>query len=137
MARVEAWRAQRAPKRSERSRDRRYAIGIEDDNGLGLTCWIRRSAKGEIFLMIPREADFDPHTSYHIDGTYHSKSYGRADYTQKRQPLGPTFKGTEHLGYFGGHAAGPRIGDPAAWDDILIAPPGSLGGKTAGVVVDL
>lgn len=137
MARGEAWRAQRAPARSLRSKDRRCAIAIEDDTGLGLTFWIKRSAKGEVFLMYPREPDFDPHTSYHLDGTCHSKSYGAANFARKRQPLGPNFKGTEHLGMFAGHGAGPRIEDPESFDHILIAPPGSLTGRSGSVFVDL
>lgn len=127
LARGEAWRAQRAPARSLRSKDCRCAIAIEDDAGLGLTFWIKRSAEGEIFLMYPRDPDFGPNTSCHLDGTCHSKSYGAADY----------FKGTEHLGMFAGHGAGPRIEDPESFDHILIAPPGSLTGRSGSVVVDL
>lgn len=117
--------------------DRRFAIAVEDDAGLGLTFWIKRSAKGEIFLMYPREPDFDPHTSYHIDGTCHSKSYGTKNLACRRQPLGPNFKGTEHLGMFGGHGSGPRIEDPESFDHVLIAPPGSLTGMRGSVFVDL
>lgn len=137
MARGEAVRAQPAPARSARSKDRRYAIAIEDDAGRGLTFWIKRSAKGEIFLLHPREPDFNPHTSDHLDGACHSKSYGVAVCARKRQPLGPNFKGTEHLGMFAGHGAGPRIEDPESCDHILIAPPGSLTGRSGSVFVDL
>ncbi len=137
VARGEAWRARRAPTRSARSTDRRFAIAIEDDSGLGLTFWIKRSANGEIFLMYPREPDFDPHTSYHMDGTCHSKSYGMKSLTCRRQPLGPNFKGTEHLGMFLGHGSGPRIEDLDSFDHILTAPPGALTGMSGAVFVDL
>lgn len=131
------WRAQPAPSRSLRNSDRRYAVAIEDGGALGLTFWIKRSAKGEVFLLYPRDAEMDPHASYHRDGTYHQKSYGRAMSGQKRQPLDSSFRGAEHLGTFGGHGAGPRINDTSAFDDVFVAPQGVLHGRGGYVMVDL
>jgi hypothetical protein len=131
------WSAQPAPSRSLRKNDRRYAVAIQDGGDLGLTFWIRRSAKGEIFLLYPRDSETDPHASYHLDGTYHQKSYRQVMSMQKRQPLDSSFRGTEHLGKFCGHGSGPRITDTSAFDDVLIAPPGSLSGKSGCIVVDL
>lgn len=136
-ARAQEHQARLAPMRSKRSNDRRYGVAIEDSKGLGLTFWIKRSGKGEIFLFYPRDPASDPHSSYHLDGTYHFKSHGTKLDRMVFQPLGPTFRGTEHLGTFAGHGAGPRISEPGAFDDLIIAPPGVLTAKTGRVVVDL
>ena len=79
----------------------------------------------------------DPHASYHLDGTYHQKTFGRVTTSRKRQPLSGSFVGEEHLGAFGGHGAGPRISDPSGFDDVFIAPPSVLTGRSGTVVVDL
>src|SRR5215467_6182022 len=55
--RAAAWKAQSAPSRSSRNSERRYAVAIQDGNELGLTFWIKRSAKGEIFLFSPRDSE--------------------------------------------------------------------------------
>jgi hypothetical protein len=112
-------------------------VAIQDGDELGLTFWIKRSAKGEIFLLYPREPEMDPHASYHLDGTYHQKSYGLAMSARKRQALDSNFRGAEHLGTFGGHGAGPRINDASAFDDVLVVPPGILHGRGGCIVVDL
>jgi hypothetical protein len=115
----------------------RKDVAIQEGDDLGLTFWIKRSAKGDIFLLYPRDRETDPHASYHRDGTYHQKSYRQATAVQKRQPLDSNFRGAEHLGTFGGHGAGPRINDTSAFDDVLVAPPGVLHGKGGCIVVDL
>jgi len=137
MQRAAEWSEQAAPSRGPQPKDRRYAIVIEDDDGVGLTFWIKRSSKGEIFLLYPRDAAMNPHASYHHDGTYHQKTFDIKTNAQKRQPLDAGFKGTEHLGMFGGHGAGPRIKDLSHFDDVLVAPPGSLSGKSGFIFVDL
>src|SRR2546425_889839 len=53
--RAASLRAQPAPSRSLPKSDRRYGVAIQDGDELGLTFWIKRSAKGEIFLFYPRE----------------------------------------------------------------------------------
>lgn len=138
MAQGAEWRAQAAPSRSARSVDWRCAIAIGDGNDLGLTFWIKRSARGDIYLLYPREPEMNPHASYHVDGTYHQKSYGMATSSQKRQPLSSSsFKGVEHLGIFGGHGPGPRIQECGAYDAVFIAPRGVLNGLRGRIVVDL
>jgi hypothetical protein len=134
---AENWRSQAAPSRSLRTGDRRYAVAIQDGDELGLSFWIRRSATGEIFLLYSRDGEMDPHASYHRDGTYHQKTYGLKWSPQKRQPLDRTFRGTEHLGKFAGHGAGPRIAETSAFDDVLVVPPGALDGRSGCIVVDL
>ena len=137
MRRGKAWREQPAPSRRSGQRGRRYAVVIEDDAGLGLTFWIKRSARGAVFLFYPRESSMDPHASYHLDGTYHNKIYGMKTDSQQRQPLDGGFRGSEHLGMFGGHGAGPRMRDLSHFDDVIVAPPDSLSGRSGRVLVDL
>lgn len=117
----------------------RVAVAIEDA-GLWLTLWVRRSSKGEVFVLLPRGGRiWDPHVSYHLDGTMHSKSHGAKLSVTKRQPLARSFRGTESLGTFCGH--GPkRVGaecDPAAFNAVVRVPPGVLGPVQGGVQVDL
>ncbi len=127
----------RAPRRSTRMlNDRWYAVAIQDGNDLGLTFWIKRSAKGEIVLFYPGDSEMDPHASYHRDGTYHQKTYGRATGATKLQSLND-FRGAEHLGKFSGHGAGPPILGASQFDDVIVAPPGVLSGTKGAVMVDL
>ncbi len=85
--------------------EQKYAVAIRDGSELWLTLWVRCSRKGEIFIMYPRgNRDWDAHASYHLDGTFHQKGFGSTLGTaQKRQPLTAAFKGSEHLGQYGGH----------------------------------
>lgn len=115
----------------------RYAVAIEDDTILWLTLWVKRNSSGECFILYPRgRGTWNPHASYHHDGTYHQKSYGLKLGVQKRQPL-DQFRGAEHLGTFGGHGAGTAICDPAALTSVLRVPPGILEGLRGCVLVDL
>jgi hypothetical protein len=119
----------------------RYAVAVRDGANLWLTLWVRRSRKGEFFIMQPRgDRDWDAHTSYHLDGTLHMKSHGRTVLTpQQRQPLAGQFRGSEHLGSYYGH--GPKtvgaICDPAAFSGVVELAPKVLGPRDGGVTVDL
>jgi hypothetical protein len=120
----------------------RYAVAIGEGSDLLLTLWVKRSPKGEFFVMIPRgDRGWDPHASYHLDGTFHSKSFGhKFDLKQqKRQRLTGAFRGTEHLGAYAGH--GPKgvgaICDPTAFSGVVEVAPGVLGPRDGAVVVDL
>jgi hypothetical protein len=118
----------------------RYAVALRDGNDLWLTLWVRRSRRGEYFIMMPRgDRDWDPHTSYHLDGTVHMKSHGRKVLpAQKRQPLTGVFRGAEHLGVYGGHGkSSGAIYDPSAFTGVVEVPPRVLGPKHGGVTVDL
>src|SRR5207253_8334850 len=56
----------------------RYAVAVREGTKQWITLWVRRSRKGEFFIMHPcGDRDWDPHTSYHLDGTLHMKSHGR------------------------------------------------------------
>jgi hypothetical protein len=116
-----------------------YAVAIRDGSDLWLTLWVRRSKQGDVYVVIPRgDRSWDPHLSYHHDGTIHSKSFGRKFFpSAKRQPLNDKFKGTEHLGIFAGH--GKSIGAVCNPDDFAGAievEPGVLG-PDGWVAVDL
>jgi hypothetical protein len=121
---------------------RRYAVAVREGSDLWLTLWVRRSEKGDVYVMVPRaDRSWDPHNSYHRDGTFHAKSLGRklAISQQKRQPLTDAFRGTEHIGSFMGH--GPKtvgaVCDPADFSGVFEVRPGALGPGDVQVVVDL
>jgi hypothetical protein len=120
--------------------EQRYAVAIEDSSDLWLTLWVKRSRKGEFFVMLPRgDRDWDPHWSYHLDGTLHIKSYGDTVLERKNQPLTGTFRGSEDLGFHAGH--GPKgagaICDPTAFSGVVKVAPGVLGPRHGVVKVDL
>ena len=59
--------------------EHRYAVAIREGSELWLTLWVRRSPKGEFFVMVPRaDRGWDPHNSYHLDGTFHGKCAHRS-----------------------------------------------------------
>ncbi len=119
----------------------RYAVAVREGSDLWLALWVRRSRKGEFFVMLPRaDKDWDPHTSYHLDGTRHMKSYDRKVLPpEKRQPLTGVFRGSEDLGAFGGYA--PKgvgaICEPADFSGIVEVAPGVLGPRDGTVKVDI
>lgn len=119
--------------------EHRYAIALEDGSDLRLVLVIRRSAKGEYFIVYPRDRESDPHASYHLKGDYHQKSYKRKfGKGAKRQPLGPGFTGREHLGSFGGgfSAAGPMC-NPDNFTAVIRVPEGVVDGLRGSVMIDL
>lgn len=120
--------------------EHRYAVAVREGSDLWLTLWVRRSRKGEFFIMIPRgDRDWDPHMSYHLDGTLHMKCHGNKTLLPRRQPLTGAFRGMEHLGTYCGHA--PKsigaICDPMAFFGVVEVAPGVLRPKRSGVTVDL
>jgi len=107
----------------------RYAVAVREGSDLWLALWVKRSKKGEFFVLLPRkDGRWDNHTSYHLDGTRNMKSRGRHVFEpSQRQPLTGQFRGTESLWQIAGHdpksvgkvaAAGlrRRIADkPSTW----------------------
>ena len=96
--------------------------------------------KGEFFVMVPRgNREWDPHTSYHLDGTKHSKSFGIRFSARRDNPFSSSFRGTEHLGGFAGH--GPKgvgaLCGPNDFSGVIEVPAGVLGPRHGSVVVDL
>jgi hypothetical protein len=119
--------------------EHRYAIALEDGSDLRLVLVIRRSAKGEYFIVYPRDRDSDPHASYHLKGDYHQKSYKRKfGKSGRRQPLGLGFKGREHLGSFGGgFSAAAPICNPTNFTAVISVPEGVVDGLRGSVMIDL
>jgi hypothetical protein len=118
----------------------RYGVAIEDGPNLWLTLWVRRSAKGEFFVLLPRgPGKWNPHASYHLDGNVHMKSRGEKFMPQKRQPLTGKFRGSVSLGAFYGHSAKGvgAVCDPSAFTSVIRVPDGILGPRDGGIAVDL
>jgi hypothetical protein len=119
----------------------RYAVAVREGADLRVATWVRRAPKGDVYVLIPRnDPGWNPHTSYHRDGTFHSKSFDRKMLAgQKRQALGPSLRGCEHLGMHAGH--GPKtvgaICDPALFTHVMEVAPGVLGPRDGFVAVDL
>ena len=121
--------------------EHRYAMAVREGSDLWLVLWVRRSRKGEFFVMVPRgDRDWDVHTSYHLDGTLHMKSYGhRVLPPRKCQPLTGVFRGTESLGAIAGY--GPKsvgaICDLTAFSGVVEIASGVLGPRDGQITVDL
>lgn len=119
----------------------RYAVVVRDLADLRLTLWVKRSRKGEFFIMLPRgDREWDMHTSYRLDGTLHRKGHGSQVFTSdRRQPLNGTFRGSEHLGTYFGY--GPKsvgaICDPMAFAGVVEVSPDVWGPMDGWVAVDL
>jgi len=119
--------------------EQKYAVALRDGSELWLTMWVRCSRKGEIFMMYPRgDRDWDAHGSYHLNGTFHQKSFGFKVLSQNRQPLTAAFRGSEHLGLYKGHGeSSGAVCDPKAFEGVVIVEPGILGPIHGSVGVDL
>jgi len=118
--------------------ERRYAVAVREASGLWLVLWVRRSRKGEFFVVVPRaDRHWDVHTSYHLDGTVHMKSHGHKVLAPNmRQPLTGTFQGTETFSGYGPKSVG-AICDPKAFSGVVEVGPGVLGPRDGGIAVDL
>jgi hypothetical protein len=118
----------------------RYAVAVEDGADLWLVLWVSRSRKGEFFVMIPRsDRAWNVHTSYHLDGRRHMKSFGQKFGVQQRQPLTGIFKGTEELGTHWGYGAKSvgAICDASAFSGVVKVAPGVLGPRDGAITVDI
>jgi hypothetical protein len=118
----------------------RYAVAVREGSNLWLVLWVRRSAKGEIFVLLPRgDAKSDVHSSYHLDGTYHHKSYKRTFHRRKGQPLTQVFLGTFPLISYSGF--GPKtvgaVCNNLDFNAVLEVPSGVLGPRNGSISVDL
>jgi hypothetical protein len=126
-----------------RPRDYQYAIAVRDGSDLWLVAVVRRSRnKGEFFVSVPRPKNpgWNPHVSYHRNGTFHSKRYDRIGLTSPCQPLNGKFRGTEHFGACNGARDPKRIGivcNRQNYTDVLEIPLVTLGSHDGTIVVDL
>jgi len=111
-----------------------YAVAVSDADGLFLLLRVKRSAKGEFFVFMPRPSDSltDAHVSYHDDGLYHVKThekYGAERFMkEQRQKPDSNFTGSEHM-------LAQRVGrergiasrcDPAQYSDVFQISTGEL-----------
>jgi hypothetical protein len=83
----------------------RYAVAVREGSDLWLMLWVRRSPKPDFCVFMPRgDRGWNPHASYHRNGTLHQKSSDHKFGSQKRQCLTGAFRGTEHLGAYMGYS---------------------------------
>lgn len=119
----------------------KHAVAVREDTDLWLVLWVRRNRKGEFFVLRTMgDPDWNPHTSYHLDGTRHMKSHDRKVLPrQKRQPLTGLFRGTEDLGIEVGFApkGAGAICDTAAFSGVVEVASGVLGPRHGAVGVAL
>lgn len=119
----------------------KYAVAVRESTDLWLVLWVRRNRKGEYFVLKPMgDKDWNLHSSYHLDGTRHNKSFGRKDLPpQKLQPLTGPFQGTMEFPQMWGFT--PKgtgaICNPAAFSGIVEVAPGVLGPREGCVGVFL
>jgi hypothetical protein len=119
----------------------KYAVAVREGTDLWLVLWVRRNRKGEYFVLKPMaDKDWNPHSSYHLDGTRHHKSFGQKILLpQKGQPLSGSFRGTMEFPIQGGFS--PKgtgaICDPAAFSGVVEVAPGILGPRHGCVGVFL
>src|SRR5215472_17143345 len=107
----------------------RYAVAVRENGDLWLALWIKRSHKGEFFVMYPRgDRKWDVHASYHLNGQLHIKDRKQAKVETTVQPLNGTFRGTVDLGTYSGHAP-KEVGavcDPTDFNSVIEVAPGVL-----------
>jgi len=119
-----------------------YAVAVEDEAGLWLTLWVRRSPKSEYFVMIPRlDGEWNPHASWHVDGGFHHKTYDHRIVRQERQRPDASFKGSENMILTPVTADARVVGavcDRSQFDGMLVVSASGLGGvQRHHVSVDL
>jgi hypothetical protein len=115
-----------------------YAVAVREGGQLFLTMTVRRAPKGDVYVIYPRQED-NPHASYHHNGRFHQKRGEHESMEEQRQPLDASFRGSEHMGMYGGH--GPKIigavCNPDNFTDVMEVQPGILGRNDGFVAVDL
>ena len=119
----------------------KYAVAVREGADLWLVLWVRRNRKGECFVLkTMNHRDWNPHTSYHLDGSLHHKSWDRKVLPpQKRQPLIGPFRGCEPLLQYAGYTpkAVGAVCYLTAFTGVVEIPSGILGPKDGSIAVDL
>jgi hypothetical protein len=120
--------------------DRLYSVAIRDGKNLWLALFVRRSKRGEIYVVRPQiDPDWNPHSSYHRNGKFHLKSYGRESFPKFLQKPDQNFKGVVSMGIeagFGKSLPG-AVCDPAIFDGVVEVPGGILGPRWGAISVDV
>lgn len=130
------------PRVRAHSNDLLYAVAVRDNAHLWLVLWVKRSTRGEYFVMFPRdEAGWDPHASYHRDGRHHHKSHDRKMIITPRQPPTVGFRGTEQMLTTPIELENVRavkaLCDPSQFTGVFEIPGGLLRQRGSGVAVDV
>lgn len=119
-----------------------FAVAVRDRD-LYLFLRIRRNSKGEVFVMFPRkDRGWDPHASYHADGSLHSKSHDRKSFVRQCAKPGASFLETvtfpaTHIGK-NDAKTNNIICRPDEFEDIFEIPLSDFDGtKYANISVDL
>ncbi|PYO03848.1 MAG: hypothetical protein DMD89_01070 [Candidatus Rokuibacteriota bacterium] len=104
-----------------------YAVAIRDDVGLWLLCRVRRSSRGDVYVLFPRsDPDWNPHASYHRDGTRHVRSHGGKYIEDQSQRPDASFRGTESVFALAIQPGEPAMFntpcDPAEFADVFAIP---------------
>jgi len=117
-----------------------YAVAVRDDLSLWLALWIRRSAKGDVYVFVPRaDPKWHPHSTYHKDGRSHHKSHRQPFLKKRRQPPTDSFRGAEQIisqKGFGPKTVGAKF-DPTCFTGVLEVKAGVLGPIHGYVSIDL
>jgi hypothetical protein len=105
-----------------------YAVAVRDACDLFLLARIRRSAKGDIYIVYARSEpkDFDPHTSYHASGHLHDKWFGFKFMVREGPRPDASFRGTLNLRRLSVDPKVPRANnikcDPARFSEVFEIP---------------
>ena len=95
---------------NDRHQSRIYAVAVRDGNDLFLSCRIRRTVTGDVYVMIPRLApDWNPHFSYHASGHYHVKNYSQPFHVSHWQRPDANLPSTRNMSIMGIAASEPRL----------------------------
>jgi len=70
------------------------AVAVRDSD-LFLLLSVRRGSAGDIYVNIPRDPAWSPHSSYHASGQHHHKSFGYKMDVRHRQKPDANFSGAE------------------------------------------
>ena len=74
-----------------------YGVVVRDGD-LFLFWRIRRSDKGDVYVLFPHDQEANPHASYHADGKHHQKSSDqRLQTAVQRQRPDNSFQGVENV----------------------------------------
>jgi len=118
----------------------RYAVAVRENGDLWLALWIKRSHKGEFFVMYPRvDREWDVHASYHLHGQLHIKSGNQKKVETKVQPLNGVFRGTVDVGTYSGHdpKVVGEVCDPKDFNSVIDVAPGVLMPDNGSIAVEL
>jgi hypothetical protein len=112
-----------APRDLPQRRNLMFAVAVRDDTNLWLALRIHRGRDGSVYVMWPRDSDWDPHTTYHASGSYWQRTSGEKLQPSQRQKLDSSFRGSEMVVSTGVTLSGVRatgvVCDPENFDQVF------------------